>query len=115
MAQSIIKDKAFKFALEIINLYKKLQEQKEFIISNQLFRSATSIGANIEEALQGQSKADFIAKLSISLKESHETKYWLNLLKFGKLTNVNLDSFLKEIDEIINILTRIIKTTKDKK
>jgi four helix bundle protein len=92
-----------------------LQDSKEFVISNQLLRSGTSIGANIEEALQGQSKADFIAKLSISLKEAHETKYWLKLLKFGNLSNINVDVYLTNIDEIINILTRIIKTTKEKK
>jgi four helix bundle protein len=89
MSKSKIVDKSFQFPLYIIKLYKQLQEQREFIISNQLLRSGTSIGANIEEALQGQSKADFIAKLSIYLKESHETKYSLRLLKLGNLTNIN--------------------------
>jgi four helix bundle protein len=115
MSKSIIADKSFEFALLVIKLYRQLQDGKEFVISNQLLRSGTSIGANIEEALCGQSKADFIAKLHISLKESCESRYWLRLLKFGNMTKINLDIYLKSIDEIINILMRIIKTTKEKK
>ena len=74
---NIIREKSFKFALDIINLFKQLNQKNEFIISKQLMRSGTSIGANIEEGLQGQSRADFISKLSISLKEAFETRYWL--------------------------------------
>ena len=72
---NIIREKSFKFALDIINLFKQLNQKNEFIISKQLMRSGTSIGANIEEGLQGQSRADFISKLSISLKEAFETRY----------------------------------------
>ncbi len=112
MTKSIIQDKSFKFAIKIVGLYKKLVEEKEFIISKQLIRSGTSIGANVEEALQGQSKADFIAKLSISLKEAVETRYWLKLLIATNITKINLDEYLNDINEITNTLTKIIKTTK---
>ncbi|MEQ3499059.1 four helix bundle protein [Tenacibaculum sp. SSH1-16] len=73
MKESIVQGKSFQFSLKIISLYKKLQQEKEFIISKQLLRSGTSIGANIEEALAGQSKRDFISKMSISSKEARET------------------------------------------
>ena len=77
MSDSIIRKKSFQFSLKIINLYKNLKNEKEYIVSKQLLKSGTSIGANIEEALAGQSKKDFIAKMSISSKEARETKYWL--------------------------------------
>lgn len=75
MKESIVQKKSFQFSLKIISLYKMLQKEKEFVISNQILRSGTSIGANIEEALAGQSKRDFTAKMSISSKEARETKY----------------------------------------
>lgn len=112
MTQSIIQEKSFQFAVKIVDLYRLLQNDKEFIISKQIIRSGTSIGANVEEALQGQSKADFIAKLSVSLKEAVETRYWLKLLIATKMTNINLDIYLNDINEIVNTLTKIIKTTK---
>lgn len=114
MVKSIIKEKSFEFAIKIVNLYKELNEEKEFVISKQLLRSGTSIGANIKEALQGQSKADFISKLSISLKEAAETEYWLELLIATKLTKIELKEYLKDIQELIKILTSIIKTSKNK-
>jgi four helix bundle protein len=80
-SDSIIAKKAYSFALEIIKLYKQLvTNKKEFVLSKQILRSGTSIGANINEALAGQSKRDFIHKLSIALKEARETSYWLNLI-----------------------------------
>ena len=85
MVKSIIQQKTFDFSIKIILLYKQLLEQKEFVISKQLLRSATSIGANVEEALAGQTKRDFIAKMSIASKEARETKYWLRLLDQGPL------------------------------
>lgn len=112
MSKSLIKEKAFDFALDIIDLFKQLNQKNEFIISRQLMRSGTSIGANIEEGLQGQSKADFISKLSISLKEAFETRYWLELLKYSHLVNINVDSYLNKITEIIRILTSILKSLK---
>lgn len=112
MSKSLIKEKAFDFALDIIDLFKQLNQKNEFIISKQLMRSGTSIGANIEEGLQGQSRADFISKLSISLKEAFETRYWLELLKYSHLVNINVDSYLNKITEIIRILTSILKSSK---
>ncbi|MFB1039458.1 MAG: four helix bundle protein [Polaribacter sp.] len=111
MKESIVQQKSFQFSLKIILLYKKLQKDKEFIISNQILRSGTSIGANIEEALAGQSKRDFTAKRSISSKEARETKYWLRLLKESELTNLDMNSLILDIDELIRILTSIVKTS----
>jgi|TARA_B110000977_G_scaffold130529_1_gene166416 four helix bundle protein len=111
MKESIVQQKSFQFSLKIILLYKKLQKDKEFIISNQILRSGTSIGANIEEALAGQSKRDFTAKMSISSKEARETKYWLRLLKESELTNLDVNSLILDIDELIRILTSIVKTS----
>lgn len=92
-------------------MYKKLQQEKEFIISRQILRSGTSIGANVEEALAGQSKRDFIAKMSISSKEARETKYWLRLLKESEITSLDVKSLILDIDELIRILTSIVKTS----
>lgn len=78
--KNIIKEKSFAFAIDIVNLYKVLTDRKEFVLSKQLLRSGTSIGANVRESEHAQSKADFIHKLSISLKEANETEYWLDLL-----------------------------------
>ncbi len=111
MKESIVQKKSFDFSLKIISLYKKLQLEKEFIISNQLLRSGTSIGANVEEALAGQSKRDFTAKMSISSKEARETKYWLRLLKQSELTSIDVNSLILDIDELIRILTSIVKTS----
>ncbi|WP_047787995.1 four helix bundle protein [Tenacibaculum mesophilum] len=108
MKESIVQGKSFQFSLKIISLYKKLQQEKEFIISKQLLRSGTSIGANIEEALAGQSKRDFISKISISSKEARETKYWLRLLN---LTNIDVKDILSDIHELIRLLTAIVKTS----
>jgi len=114
MSNSIIKNKTFQFSLKIIQLYKQLLNEKEYIISRQLLKSGTSIGANVEEALAGQSKKDFIAKMSISSKEARETKYWLRLLKESELTLLNVNDELVDIDEIIRILTAIVKTSQEK-
>ena len=114
MKESIVQKKSFQFSLHIISLYKDLQIEKEFIVSRQLLRSGTSIGANIEEALAGQSKKDFAAKMAISSKEARETKYWLRLLKESELTLLDVNSLILEIDELIKILTSIVKTSKKK-
>ena len=115
MKQNIIYDKSFEFSLNIIELYKVLLENKEYIISKQLLRSATSIGANIVESTAAQSKKDFISKLlSISSKEARETKYWLLLLDKSKLVkDINYLPYINDIDEIIKILTSIIKTSQE--
>ncbi len=107
---SIILDKTFDFALSIIDLYKRMLEQKEFILSKQLLRSGTSIGANVEEATAAISKKDFIAKMSIASKEARETRYWLRLIHKSKLVDLNTEMYLSNIDDLINILTAIVKT-----
>ena len=112
--ENIIKEKSFEFALKIISLYKILAEEKEHVISRQLLRSGTSIGANIEESTAAQSSSDFVHKLSIASKEARETKYWLMLLQQSRLVNHDCSPYLKDIDEIINILTSIIKTMQEK-
>ena len=113
MKESIIRNKSFQFSLKIIQLYKKLLNEKEFIISRQLLKSGTSTGANIEEALAGQSKKDFTAKMSISSKEARETKYWLRLLKESELTKIKVNDLLDNIEEIIRMLTSIVKTSQN--
>jgi len=110
--ESIIQNKSFQFALIIIDLYRKLQQQREYVLSNQLLRSGTSIGANIEEASGGQSKKDFLAKMYIAYKEAKETKYWLRLLQYSHIVNIDVTQEINYVDEIIRILSSIIKTTK---
>lgn len=111
MKESIVQQKSFQFSLKIISLYKELIKENEYIVSKQLLRSGTSIGANIEEALAGQSKREFTAKMSISSKEARESKYWLRLLKQSELTSIDVDSLILDIDELIRILTSIVKTS----
>ena len=111
-SENTIKDKSFEFALKIIDLYKYLRyEKKEYVISKQLLRSGTSIGANVEEAQAAQSKKDFIAKMSIAAKEARETHYWLRLLKHGEF--IYKDDLLEDCDELIKLLTSIVKTASE--
>lgn len=114
MKQNLIQDKTFQFALDIINFYILLKQENEFVISKQLLKSGTSIGANVEEAIAAQSRKDFINKLSIASKEARETKYWLRLLNKSNLTSLDTEHLLKEIENIINITSKIIITTKSK-
>ena len=109
-----IKTKSYKFALDIVNLNKKLIDKREYVLSRQLLKAGTSIGANVEEAIAGSSVRDFRNKMSISLKEARETRYWLNLLTQGKLTALNLETELQELNAIINILYKIVKTSTEK-
>jgi four helix bundle protein len=101
----------FDFPIEIIDLYKNLIDQKEFVISKQLLRSATSIGANVEEANAAQTKKDFIAKMAIASKEAREAKYWLRLLEKSKLVPLDYSTYLLSIEHIINVITKIVKTS----
>ncbi len=110
--ENIIRLKSFEFALEIIVLYKNLIEEREYVISKQLLRSGTSIGANVEEASAAQSRRDFLSKMSIASKEARETKYWLRLLQKSNLAQMDLSDCLQDIDEIVRILTSIVMTTK---
>ena len=117
MKENIIADKSKLFALRIIKLYRYLcDEKKEYILSKQLLRSGTSIGANIREALYGQSTADFYAKLTISLKEAAETGYWLELLhESGYLSDKSFESINSDCIELIKLLTAITKSLKNQK
>ena len=108
-----IQDMSFDFAIQIIGLYKLLTELKEFVLSKQLLRSATSIGANVEEANAAQSKKEFISKMSIASKEARETRYWLHLLDKSQLVKLDYSVFLVSIQHIINILTKIVKTSQE--
>ena len=110
---NLIQIKTFDFALEIIKFYLECKSQNEYVLSKQILRSGTSIGANVEEAIAAQSKKDFISKLSIANKEARETKYWLRLYHSSNLVQIEIDSYLKEIESIINILTKIIKTSSE--
>jgi four helix bundle protein len=103
----------FDFSLQIIGLYKILLEQKEFVISKQLLRCATSIGANVEEGNAAQTKKDFIIKMSIASKEARETKYWLRLLDKSQIVQHDYSPYLNSIEHIINILTKIVKTSQE--
>jgi four helix bundle protein len=111
---SIIAGKSYAFALEIIGIYKFLSsEKKEFVLSKQLLRCGTSIGANVHEAVSSESKRDFVHKLSIALKEAKETSYWLNLLRDGDyILDEQFQRLNSSCTEIIKILNSIILTTK---
>jgi len=109
---NIIRDRAYKFALMIIQTYKELYANKEYVLSKQLLCSGTSIGANIEEATAAQSKKDFISKMSIASKEARETHYWLRLLRDSNIcSRVSYTEAINESDELIKILTAIVKTS----
>ncbi len=115
MKDNIILNKSKSFAIEIINIYKKISvEHKEYVLSKQLLKSGTSIGANVKEGVRGQSKNDFIAKMSIALKEASETEYWLELLyETNYITNEEYKILSSECLELIKILTTIINTAKN--
>ncbi len=114
MKKNIIKDKSFTFAIDIVYLYKKLvSTDKEFIMSKQLLKSGTSIGANIREAEFAQSKLDFINKISISLKEANETDYWLDLLHATNYINeYDFAQYKKKSNEMLKLLVSIVKSAK---
>ncbi|MDR3269720.1 MAG: four helix bundle protein [Tannerella sp.] len=111
---NVIKEKSYTFALRVIRAYKYLsQDQREFVLSKQMLRSGTSIGALVREAEHAQSRADFINKMNISLKEANETAYWLMLLKdSGYIDEKSFSSIFADCDELISLLVSIVKTTK---
>jgi four helix bundle protein len=113
MKDNLILDKSFEFAVSVVNLYKYLTAEKhEFVLSKQILRSGTSIGANVKEAVVAQSRKEFVAKMNISLKEANETEYWILLLgRTGYIDDAN--RLLEETRSIIRILTSIIKSTND--
>ena len=115
MKENVIKEKSFLFAIEIVSLYKILVERKEFVLSKQLLCSGTSIGANVRESEHAQSKADFIHKLSIALKEANETEYWIDLLfETNYLSQTEFENIKPSIIELLKLLTSIINTSKTK-
>ena len=111
--ENLIASKSKAFAIRSINLYKYLTEnKKEFVMSKQLLRSGTSIGANVKEAIRGQSKADFGAKMNIALKEASESEYWIELLYETDFINaIESESMLADCRELLKLLTSIVKTT----
>ena len=111
--QIVLDSKAF--AIRIIKLYKYLsEEKKEFVISKQILRSGTSIGANISESIFAQSRMDFVSKMSIALKEASETKYWLDLLMETEyITKMQYESIADDISKIIGTLVNIVNSTKN--
>ena len=113
---NVIVEKSFAFANRVVKLYKYLcTVQKEWVLSQQLLRSGTSIGANVRESQRAQSNKDFVAKLNIALKEACETEYWLELLKENEyLTQSQFDSVFRDCRELTNILSQIIITSKSK-
>ena len=108
---NLILKKTFDFAISIVHLTQKLKEEREYIISKQLLRAGTSVGANVEEAQDAISKSEFRYKMSISLREAKETRYWIRILDVANMTTQQLDSHQKEINEIINILTAIVNSS----
>ena len=110
---NIIKDKSYTFALSIIDLARKFPKQNDgFVIGKQLLRSGTSIGANVEEAIGAFSKNDFTYKMNVALKEARETHYWLRLVRDSKLVKFEIDSYIEKAEELIRILSSIVKTSK---
>jgi four helix bundle protein len=116
MSESIVYQKAYLFAIEVVQLFKHLStDKKEFVLSKQVLRSGTSIGANVNEAISSESKKDFVHKLGIALKEARETAYWLSLLKDSGYINIEQFSPLKDsCNSLIKILSSIIITTKER-
>ena len=110
-----IQERSFQFAIRIVNLYKYLQaEKKEYVLAKQLLRCGTSIGANVAESQQAQSRADFISKLNIALKEAYETNYWIRLLyETQYLSQEQYQSILTDCKELERLLISIIKTAKE--
>jgi len=115
MKENVIVDKSFLFAIKVVKLYQQLTaDKKEFVLSKQLLRSGTSIGANVEEAVGGSSRRDFIAKMQIAYKESRESRYWLKLMHATDYVNTaQFQSFNNDLEEIIKILVSILNSSKN--
>ncbi|MDQ3323013.1 MAG: four helix bundle protein [Acidobacteriota bacterium] len=116
MKENILLERSFAFAVRVVKAYKYLiKEKKEFVLSKQLLRSGTSIGANAEEAVGGQSKADFVSKLSVAYKEARETKYWIRLLNATNyLDDAQAQSLLDDNEKLLRIIGKIQITSKNK-
>jgi four helix bundle protein len=114
MKENIISKKTLDFSVDISKLVVILRKNGDLIISKQLLRSATSVGANVQEATAAISKKDFILKMSIASKEARESLYWLNVLNSSKVINMDYSLYLNSNEEIVKILTAIIKTAQSK-
>lgn len=111
--ENVVKYKSFAFAIRIVNLFKLLRERKEFVLSKQLLRSGTAIGALVRESEHAQSRADFINKLSIALKEANETEYWILLLRrTDYISQMEFDSIVQDCRAVVRILISIVRTSK---
>jgi len=117
MNNNVVLDKSLAFAVRVVKLYKHLcGEQKEYVLSKQLLRSGTSVGANINEAQAGQSKADFIAKMAVASKEARESIYWIDLLiktDYLNKDDKHVQTLVNDIDEIVKLLTSIVKSSQE--
>lgn len=115
MKRNVIQEKSYAFALRIVGLYKYLHtEKKEYVLSKQVLRSGTAIGANIEEAIGGQSRKDFVSKLAIAYKEARETHYWLRILSdTGYINGSEAKSLTQDCEELLKIMGSIQKTTRN--
>lgn len=112
MKNNVIKEKTYAFALRIVRLSQFLRELREYELAGQVLRAGTSIGANVEEALAGVSRADFVAKMSIASKEARECHYWLRILRDSKIVPAKkIDPLISECEEILRLLTAIVKTS----
>ena len=111
MADSPIRTKSFEFALKVIRIATTLRQQHEYVISDQLVRAGTSVGSNVEEAQAGQSRKDFLSKMAIASKEARESKYWLRLIDKSGIAGMDVHEELNDVEELIRILTAIVKTT----
>lgn len=111
MSANPVREKSYSFALRIVGLYQALVGRREFVLSKQVLRAGTSIGANVEEAIAGQSRRDFAAKMAIASKEARECEYWLRLLRdSGTAPRTTIDPLLSDCDELIRLLTSIVKS-----
>ncbi len=113
MKENVVQERSFEFALTIIELYKLLVEKREYVLSKQLLRAGTSIGANVEEGIAAQSRKDFLSKISIAAKEARETRYWLRLLEKSRIIDIDYTDNLNDVERLIKILTSIVKTTSE--
>jgi len=114
VAGNPVRTKSFEFALEAVRLCQVLRDRKEHVLASQFLKAGTSIGANVEEALAGQSKKDFTAKMAIASKEAREAYYWLRLIKESGIAGNIVDCQLGKADELIRLLTSIVKTSQQK-
>ena len=116
MKKNVVREKSYAFALRIVKLYRWLcEEKREYVLSKQVLRSGTSIGANVEEAIGGQSEKDFAAKMMIAYKEARETHYWLRLLHDSELIEQSaFSSIIQDCDELLKLLGTITKTMRGK-